>query len=90
MEMVSQNLPIMCVRLFIYAKLVSPRRDFAQTPNATEAAAMRAHATCWTEQAKGRVPIAIGLVADPKGFYGIGVLEVDSHRTSGRTTAQRA
>ena len=44
--------------------------------NDQEMAAMQAHALYWREKAKGHVPLAVGLVADPKGFCGVGILEV--------------
>jgi hypothetical protein len=61
---------------YYFCKLVPPRDSFAQTLSEQEAAAMQAHAQYWKERAKENIPLAVGLVADPKGFYGVGILEV--------------
>ena len=62
--------------MFYFCKLVPPRMSFAQTMTGQEAAAMQAHSLYWKERAKENIPLALGLVADPKGFYGVGILEV--------------
>lgn len=61
---------------YFFCKLNPPRSDFAQTLNEQELKAMQAHAAYWTEKAKEHIPLAVGLVADPKGFFGVGILEV--------------
>jgi len=59
-----------------FCKLVAPRASFAQTMTEQEKAAIQQHGLYWREKVKENIPLAVGLVADPKGFYGIGVLEV--------------
>ncbi len=61
---------------YYFCKLVPPRADFAQTLSEAEMAAMMAHAQYWQEKAKEKIAVVVGLVGDPKGFYGMGVLEV--------------
>jgi hypothetical protein len=61
---------------YYFCKLVPPRADFAQTLTKEEMTAMQAHGAYWTEKAKANIALAIGLVADPKGFYGVGIIEV--------------
>ena len=59
-----------------FCKLVAPRPTFAQDMSELEAALMRQHAEYWRDlMSKGRV-VTFGLVADPAGAYGIGVVEV--------------
>lgn len=62
--------------MYYLCKLVPPRTNFAQTLTGEESAAMQAHAAYWKEKATENIPLAIGLVADPRGFYGVGILEV--------------
>ena len=61
---------------YYFCKLVPPRADFAHTLTPAEMSAMQAHAAYWKQKAKDNIAIVVGLVADPKGFYGVGVVEV--------------
>ena len=61
---------------FLY-KLIPPRETFAQTMTESEAAIMQRHVAYWSRlfaNGSGSV-VAFGPVADPKGGYGIAIVE---------------
>ena len=59
-------------------KLIPPRPTFAQDMSEAEAHLMQEHASYWQAwRATGHV-VAFGLVADPKGAYGIGIAEFET------------
>lgn len=61
-----------------FCKLVGPRADFAQTMTDAELQLMQRHAGYWHQGIQqGRVT-GFGLVADPRGAFGIGIVEFDS------------
>ena len=61
---------------FLY-KLNSPRPTFPRDMTSTERDLMHKHVAYWSRLMKeGRV-IAFGPVADPKGAYGIGILQLE-------------
>jgi len=39
---------------------------------------MKQHVVYWTENAEKRIAIVFGPVLDPKGIYGLGIIEVES------------
>ena len=58
-----------------YCKLNAPRPTFLQDMSADEAGIMKEHAVYWREHlGKGNV-IAFGVVADPAGAFGVGLVE---------------
>lgn len=60
-----------------FCKLIPPRSSFAQDLSPAEAKLMQDHAVYWKElMAKGYV-VTFGLVGDPAGAYGIGILECE-------------
>ncbi|HET7461837.1 MAG TPA: YciI family protein [Longimicrobium sp.] len=60
-----------------FCKLLAPRADFAQTMTDAERLLMQEHAVYWHQGIKqGRV-IGFGLVADPRGAFGVGIVEFD-------------
>jgi hypothetical protein len=60
-----------------FCKLIPPRPTFAQDMSEAEAKIMEQHAAYWHSlMGQGRV-VTFGLVADPAGAYGIGVVDVD-------------
>jgi uncharacterized protein YciI len=64
--------------MHFFAKLNPPRPSFANDMTDEEKAFMHEHVAYWMDkQAKGHV-IVFGPVFDPKGVYGVGVLQVDS------------
>jgi hypothetical protein len=60
-----------------FLKLIPPRPTFAQDLTQAEAKLMQAHAVYWRRLLEARVAIVYGLVGDPGGAYGIGVVELD-------------
>ncbi len=60
----------------VFVRLLPPRPDFVQTITAAEAALMEQHAAYWKalHDAGQIVAYGLGLVADPKGFYGVGIV----------------
>jgi hypothetical protein len=60
-----------------FCRLIPPRPSFAEDMSEAEAQLMEEHARYWRDwMAKGRV-VAFGLVGDPAGPYGIGIVEVE-------------
>lgn len=64
------------MKYFLF-RLNPPRPTFPADMTAAEGELMQQHSAYWRAQMKqGRV-IAFGPVADPKGVYGIGILQLD-------------
>lgn len=61
---------------YFLTKLIPPRPTFARDMTEAEAIVMRDHVTFWTELAERGTAIVFGPVADPKGVWGVGILEV--------------
>ena len=59
---------------FVY-KLIPPRLTFAQDMTEAEAELMRQHAAYWSELANKRIAVVFGPVADPKGTWGLAVVQ---------------
>src|SRR6476646_7209534 len=59
-------------------RLLPPRPTFMFDMTDAEKQAMGAHVAYWTEQAKKGPAIVFGPVADPKGGWGVGIVEVES------------
>ncbi len=62
---------------YFFCKLIPPRPDFAQTMTAEEGKLMREHAAYWKGMMDQGLVAAFGLVADPRGAYGVGILTLD-------------
>jgi len=62
---------------FVY-KLVAPRPTFAQTMTDAEAALMQRHGAYWIDLVGRGIVIVFGPVADPKGTWGLAVIEADN------------
>jgi uncharacterized protein YciI len=62
---------------FVY-QLVAPRPTFAQTMTDGEAALMQEHGRYWIDLVRKGIVIVFGPVADPKGTWGLAVLEADN------------
>jgi uncharacterized protein YciI len=58
-----------------FLKLIPPRPTFAQDMTEEEGRQMEAHAAYWAEQFKHGSILVIGPVLDPKGAFGIIILE---------------
>jgi uncharacterized protein YciI len=61
---------------YFLTKLIPPRPTFAQDMTEAEAQVMRDHVAYWTDLAERGTAIVFGPVADPKGAWGVGILEV--------------
>jgi uncharacterized protein YciI len=62
---------------YFFCRLIPPRPTFAQDMTAAEALVMRDHVAYWTELAERGTAIVFGPVADPKGVWGVAILEVE-------------
>ncbi|MGA2597908.1 MAG: YciI family protein [Bryobacteraceae bacterium] len=63
---------------YFFCRLNAPRRTFSQDMTPEEFAVMQAHVAYWSELTAKRIAIAFGPVADPKGAWGLGVVEVEN------------
>jgi hypothetical protein len=71
-----------------FCRLNAPRPSFTRDMTAEERALMGEHAAYWRDRmTKGEV-IAFGLVADPAGAFGIGIVQLASEAEAQRFTAQ--
>jgi uncharacterized protein YciI len=59
-------------------KLIAPRPSFNLDMSEAEKATMQVHVGYWTELIAKRTAIVFGPVFDPKGVYGMAVIEVDA------------
>ena len=60
-----------------FYKLLAPRPTFPMDITEAEGAIMQQHFVYWRQQFEERKVIAYGPVMDPKGSFGIAVLETD-------------
>lgn len=72
----SRHEPVEAATRFFFFRLVPPRTTFPADMTPVEAKAMGEHATYLGELASAGVVIAAGPVADPKGSWGLGLVEV--------------
>ena len=61
-----------------FCRLVPPRPSFAQDMSGDEMRLMQEHAACWSAAVGRGEVIAFGLVADPAGAFGMGIVEFAS------------
>lgn len=61
---------------YFLCKLIPPRPTFAQDMKDAEAKLMEEHVAYWKGLMERGLVIVFGPVADPKGTYGVAVLEV--------------
>jgi uncharacterized protein YciI len=71
---------------YFHLKLMPPRPSFPQDATAEELAAMQRHSVYWRQKAAAGVAIAVGPVFDPRGAWGMAVIEVDDEEAA-RATA---
>lgn len=64
-------MPVFCVRL------LPPRPSFPADLTPEEGEAMMRHVAYWTELAKAGQALLFGPVADPKGNWGLGVIQAE-------------
>lgn len=58
-------------------RLVPPRPSFAQDMTQAEAKVMAEHVAYWTAHAESGTAVVFGPVADPKGIWGVVILETE-------------
>ncbi|SEG43442.1 YCII-related domain-containing protein [Bryocella elongata] len=61
-----------------FGRLIAPRATFAQDMTPAEMALMQQHAAYWADQFKTGKVLLLGRVMDPKGAYGIWILQTAS------------
>ena len=66
---------------FLY-KLIPPRQTFALDMTEAEGAILHEHFAYWSRLISERKAIAYGPVIDPKGMYGVAVVEIENHATA--------
>ncbi len=71
-----------------FLKLNPPRASFTLDMTAEERAVMQAHASYWMPYVQDGTVIVLGPVADPKGGYGIMVIEVTDKTRVDQLTAE--
>jgi uncharacterized protein YciI len=59
---------------FLY-QLIPPRPTFAQDMTETERKVMQEHALYWKDLTDKRIAVAFGPVLDPKGVWGLAIVE---------------
>ncbi len=64
------------MRLFLF-KLIAPRPTFAEDMTEQERKVMQEHVNRWKDLSDRGVAIVFGPVLDPKGVWGVAVVEVD-------------
>jgi uncharacterized protein YndB with AHSA1/START domain len=63
---------------YFFCRLLPPRPSFATDMNEKEASAMREHAGYWRSLSARGVAVMFGPVLDPKGPWGLGIIEASS------------
>ena len=59
-------------------KTIPPRPTFQQDMTEEERNIMKQHFAYWTDKADKGIAIVFGPVFDPKGGYGLGIMEVEN------------
>ena len=71
-----------------FCKLIAPRPTFAMDMNDREKALMGEHVAYWNHMLNDGVVLVFGPVMDPKGPYGMGIIEgADAAEVQRRTDA---
>ena len=63
---------------YFFLKLLGPRPSFPFDITDEERAAMGQHTAYWTKKVAEKVAHAVGPVFDPKGAFGMGLIECDT------------
>jgi uncharacterized protein YciI len=63
---------------YFLLKLIPPRPTFAYDMTETERKLMQAHSAYWRDLADKRTAIVFGPVADPKGPWGVAIVETEN------------
>lgn len=69
-----------------YCKLLPPRATFALDMNDEERALMQRHGEYWKRAVDNGDVVAFGLVGDPAGPFGVGIVELDDEAAARRYT----
>jgi hypothetical protein len=73
---------------YFYCKLVAPRTTFVHDMSDAETAVMGKHAMYWKGLIDGGATVyALGLVLDPAGAFGVGIIGVESEAEIRELTA---
>ena len=67
--------------LFLY-KLIPPRPTFPKDMTDVEKKAMQEHFAYWEDLLQKRIVIVVGPVYDPKGAWGMAVVQVDDEQSA--------
>jgi uncharacterized protein YciI len=70
-----------------FLRLIPPRPTFAADMTEAEAAVMSEHAAYWHDHMSRGAVVVVGPVAEPAGFWGLGVLEAESREAAERLVA---
>ena len=73
---------------YFFCKLIPPRPLFGEDLTEVEMIAMREHVAHWMKAMEQGKVIAFGPVADPKGFWGAGIVQVESEAELEEFTAK--
>jgi uncharacterized protein len=65
------------MKKYFLCKLIPPRPTFPQDITDAEAKLMQQHVTYWTTLMNRGLVIVFGPVADPRGTYGVAILELE-------------
>ena len=73
--------------MYFFLRLDPPRATFTQDMSAEERAVMHRHIAYWNELMRNGTAHVFGVVFDPTGGYGIGVIGVESEAERDAITA---
>jgi len=65
------------VKKYFVIKLIPPRPTFAQDMTEKERNIMKQHAAYWRDKTDKGIAVVYGPVLDPRGVYGLGIIEVE-------------
>jgi len=74
--------------VYFFVRTDNPRPTFHLDMTVAEREVMSRHVAYWTERGREGISIVFGPVADPNGFFGIGVYEVDDETQMRRLLAE--
>jgi uncharacterized protein YciI len=72
---------------YFLLRLIPPRPTFALDMSEAEAAVMAEHSEYWRGHLARGAVVVVGPVAEPSGFWGLGVLETESREAAERLAA---
>ncbi len=70
--------------MYFFCRLIPPRPTFVKDMTNTEAKLMQEYAAYWKGLAERGIYLVVGLVSDPKGAYGVGIINVENEAKSVR------